>query len=234
MNTLCSNHLVAIVGGSGAGKGWLVERLGRLLGEQACQLSMDNFYHDRSHLAPSRRGSLNYDSPYAIDWDRAERTLRDCQAGRSTQVPRYDFTTHRRLPATTQWQPKPLVLVEGLSLLVRAPVRHLFDLKIYLDCPPELRLHRRLIRDVAERGRSPDTVKRQFRRTVAPMHARYVEPQQKWADVVLGQPFRKIDILRLGNRLWALLTAASPLQSWMRIPFYSQLLTLLECHDTTT
>jgi hypothetical protein len=77
-------------------------------------------------------------------------------------------------------------------------------------------------------------VKRQFRSTVAPMHARYVEPQQKWADLVLSQPFRKIDILHLGNRLWALLTATSPLQSWMRIPFHSQLLTLLECHDNTT
>ncbi|HXA15241.1 MAG TPA: hypothetical protein VNW23_08960, partial [Opitutaceae bacterium] len=130
--------------------------------------------------------------------------------------------------------PKPLVLVEGLSLLLRAPVRQLFDLTIYLDCPPELRLQRRLTRDVAERGRSPDTVKRQFRSTVAPMHARYVEPQQKWADLILSQPFRKIDILHLGNRLWALLTAASPLQSWMRIPFHSRLLNLLECHDNTT
>jgi len=231
MKAMRSTHLVAIVGGSGSGKGWLVQRLGRLLGEQACHLSLDSFYRDRSHLAPRRRQSLNFDTPRAIDWDSAEQALRDCQAGRATHVPRYDFATHRRLPATTPWQPKPLVLVEGLSLLVRPPVRRLFDLKIYLDCPPGLRLRRRLLRDVAERGRSASMVKQQFRRTVAPMHARYVEPQQRWADLILAQPFRKPDILQLADRLWTLLTATAPLQSWMRGPFHTELLTLLECHD---
>lgn len=233
MKTTPSNRLVAIVGGSGAGKGWLVERLGRLLGEQACHLSLDDFYRDRASLAPSRRGCLNFDNPHAIDWNRAEQTLRDCQAGRITQVPRYDFASHRRLPAGALLQPKPLVLVEGLSLLVRPPVRHLFDLKIYLDCPLGLRLRRRLSRDVTERGRKPDEVKRQFRSTVAPMHARYVEPQRRWADLVLAQPFRKTDILQLAERLWSLLCAGSPLQSWMRVPFQSQLLNLLECHDNS-
>jgi uridine kinase len=233
MKTTPSNRLVAIVGGSGAGKGWLAERLGRLLGEQACHLSLDNFYRDRASLAPNQRGRLNFDNPRAIDWNRAERALRDCRAGRATQLPRYDFATHRHLPASALWQPKPLVLVEGLSLLVRPPVRRLFDLKIYLDCPPRLRLRRRLIRDVAERGRTPDIVKRQYRSTVAPMHARYVEPQRRWADLVLAQPFRKTDILQLAERLWALLCAGSPLQSWMRVPFQSQLLNLLECHDNS-
>jgi uridine kinase len=231
MKTPPSNHLVAIVGGSGAGKGWLVERLGRLLGEQACHLSLDSFYRDRAHLAPSRRERLNFDTPRAIDWDRAEQTLRDCRAGRATQVPRYDFNTHSRLPPAAPWQPRRLVLVEGLSLLTRPPVRRLFDLKIYLDCPPALRLRRRLIRDVAERGRSAGAVRRQFQSTVAPMHARYVEPQQQWADLVLAQPFQKAEILQLADRLWTLLTAASPLQAWMRIPFHSQLLNLLEYHD---
>ncbi len=231
MKNVRSNHLVAIVGGSGAGKGWLVERLGRLLGEQACHLSLDSFYRDRTHLAPSRRKGPNFDSPCAIDWDRAEKALHDCQAGRATQVPCYDFITHRRLPAAVPWQPKPLVLVEGLSLLLRVSIRRLFDLKIYLDCPPELRLRRRLLRDVAERGRSAGAVKHQFRTTVTPMHARYVEPQQQWADLILAQPFRKTDVLQLASRLWTLLTATSPLQAWMRIPFHSELLNLLECHD---
>jgi uridine kinase len=234
MKTMNSNHLIAIVGGSGAGKGWLAGRLRRLLGEQACHLSLDSFYRDRAHLAPRRRGSLNFDTPRAIDWDSAERTLRDCRAGRPTPVPRYDFTTHRRLPAAKLWKPKPLVLVEGLSLLVRPPVRRLFDLKIYLDCPSELRLGRRVTRDVAERGRSPGMVQRQFRDTVAPMHARYVEPQQQWADLILTQPFRRADVLPLADRLWTLLTSAAPLPGWMRVPFCHELLTLLECHDHLT
>ena len=231
MNTTTSNHLVAIVGGSGSGKGWLAERLGRLLGEQACHLSLDSFYRDRSHLAHRLRGRLNFDTPGAIDWTGAEQALRDCQAGRDTRVPRYDFTTHSRMDADVPLQPRPLVLVDGHLLLVRAAVRRLFDLKIYLDCPPGVRLRRRMNRDVVERGRSSAEARRQFRSTVAPMHARYVESQQRWADVVLSHPFRKPDILALADRLWVLLTAASPLQTWMRIPFNSELLTLLECND---
>ena len=233
MKATPSSQLVAIVGGSGAGKGWLVERLSRGLCEQSCHLPLDNFYRDRSHLPPGRRERLNFDTPDAIDWDQAERTLRDCQAGRATRMPGYDFATHRRIPATAAWQPRPLVLVDGLSLLVHPPVRRLFALKIYLDCPAELRLRRRLARDVAERGRSPGSVTRQFRSTVAPMHARHVEPQRRWADLILTQPFRKPDLLRLANRLWTLLTDTAPLQSWMRIPFHRELLNQLEYHDHT-
>lgn len=227
-----TSHLIAIVGGSGAGKSWLTQRLGEILGEQAGALSLDNFYRDRSHLSPARRSRLNFDTPSAIDWLQAERTLRDCQAGRTTVVPRYDFATHRRLPGTTPWRPRRLVLVDGLSLLVRAPVRNLFALKIYLDCPPQLRLRRRLTRDVAERGRSAESVRAQFRATVAPMHERHVEPQRGWADLVLTQPFRKADLLALGDHLWSLLTAAVPLRPWLRAPFQHQLLTRLTRHES--
>jgi uridine kinase len=228
-----SNRLVAIVGGSGAGKGWLAGRLGVLLGEHACHLSLDSFYRDRSDLSPGRRGRLNFDSPEAIDWNRAEQALHDCRAGRTTQVPCYDFITHSRLKAAVPWTPRPLVLVEGLSLLDRAPLRPLFDLAIFLDCPAHLRLRRRLARDVAERGRSPGAVKRHFWNTVSPMHARYVERQRMWADLVLTQPFRRPDLHQLADRLWALMTAVSPLQGWMRIPFHNELLTVLESNDLT-
>lgn len=232
MSVAPTPRLIAIVGGSGAGKGWLVDRLSRLLGQQACHLSLDSFFRDRSHLPVRRRERLNFDSPRAIDWERAGETLRDCRAGRVTEVPRYDFATHRRLPESATWLPRPLVLVEGLSLLVRAPIRRLFDLKIYLDCPSDLRFRRRLARDVAERGRSPASVRRQFQETVSPMHALHVEPQQRWADLVLAQPYHKADLLRLADRLWNLLTAYSPLQSWMRIPFRRELLNQFDHHDS--
>ena len=234
MNKTPQNHMIAIVGGSGAGKGWLVERLRRLLGERACHLPIDNFYRDRTNVVPGRRGSLNFDTPSAIDWARAEQAMRNCRDGRIARVPRYDFLAHRRLARATTLEPTPLVIVDGLSLLVHPPVRHLFDLKIYLDCPPGLRLRRRLASDVAERGRSAATVKRQFRSTVAPMHARFVEPQRQWADVILAQPFRKPDLILLADRLWALLSAASPLKEWMRVPFRSELLNLLEYHENPT
>jgi len=87
--------IVAVVGGSGAGKGWLIQRIGRVLGDKVCHLELDDFYRDRSHLAPARRAQTNFDRPRAIDWEWAERVLRDCQAGLPTLVTRYDFATHR-------------------------------------------------------------------------------------------------------------------------------------------
>ncbi|MDE3083863.1 MAG: uridine kinase, partial [Verrucomicrobiota bacterium] len=132
-------RLVAVVGGSGSGKSWLVGRLQKLLGEKACQLSLDNFYRDRSRLPPSRREKINFDAPKAIDWESAERVLRDLRAGHPSRVPRYDFITHSRLSDRELWQPKPLVLVEGLWLFWRTQVRRLFDLKIFLDCAAHLR-----------------------------------------------------------------------------------------------
>lgn len=232
MKTPSQHRLVAIVGGSGAGKGWLAGRLGLLLGGQAGRLSLDDFYHDRSSISPGRRARLNFDSPDAIDWELARQTFHDCRAGRPARLPRYDFITHSRLPATTACSPRPLVLVEGLSLLVHADVREFFDLKVYLDCPSDLRLQRRLTRDVAERGRSPESVRSQFDGTVAPMHALHVEPQRRWADVILTQPFRREHVRQLSERLWTLLTDTAPLPAWMRVPFHHELLNLLECHDT--
>src|SRR4051812_1957936 len=184
-------QLIAIVGGSGAGKGWMVERLRRVLGEHATHLQLDDFYRDRSHLPMSRRARINFDVPRAIDWAAAERVLRDCRAGQLTRIPSYDFATHRRITERerTNWAPRAFVLVDGLWLLRRPAMRHLFDLKIFLDTPTELRCTRRLARDVAERGYTRDAVEYQLRSAVVPMHDRYVEPQKKWADLILTQPF---------------------------------------------
>lgn len=222
--------MIAIVGGSGAGKGWMASRLCKVLGEHACHLSLDNFYRDRSHLAPARRARVNFDIPRAIDWNRAKEVLQDCRAGRATHMPRYDFNTHTRMATADPWQPKSVVLVEGLWLLWRASTRRLFALKIYLDCPEPLRLSRRRSRDVVERGRTADAVERQFQ-SIAPLYARYVEPQKKWADLVLTQPFSETDITRLADRLWPLL--ASGPDSLARKPetFRADLLTLLHTDE---
>src|SRR5688572_29818880 len=122
--------LVAVVGGSGAGKTWLAERLERTFAGAATRLSLDDFYLDRSSLPLSRRAKINFDHPRAIDWPLAESVLRDCQAGRSTAVPRYSFATHVRLSQYETLTPLPLIICEGLWLLSRASIRGLFDLKI--------------------------------------------------------------------------------------------------------
>jgi uridine kinase len=192
--------IVAITGGSGAGKTWLAGRLQGALGYQAVRLSQDDFYKDLRHLSPARRAKTNFDHPHAIDWHGFEAVLQDCRANRATQVPRYDFASHTRCSDARPFIPSAVVLVEGLWLLWEPPVRHLFDLKIFINCPVQLRLERRLARDVAERGRTPESVHEQFSASVAPMHERFVAPQAAWADIILEQPLNEKDPLeRINN-----------------------------------
>lgn len=190
-------RLIAIVGGSGAGKTWLADRLQQACGAEAGRLSLDDFYRDRSHLSPTRRAAVNFDHPRAIDWPVVLQALRGCREGRLTRLPRYSFTTHTRLHQLEEWLPSSLVLMDGLWLFCRPAVRALFDLRIFLACATQLRLERRLARDVAERGRSPEAVREQFWKTVAPMHDRFVAPQVRWADIVLTEPPSEAEIQQL-------------------------------------
>lgn len=227
MKTKTPSRLIAITGGSGSGKTWLADQLQVLLGEITARLSLDDFYHDRSHLPSARRARLNFDHPRAIDWPCVERVLTDCKAGRATRLPRYDFATHTRVSNGVPWHPKPLVLMDGLWLLHRPAMRRLFDLSIFVDCPAPLRLRRRLKRDVAVRGRTPASVCRQFRETVAPMHRRFVQPQARWASLVLSSPCSEAGVHKLTDSLWTLLRDGSLLPLWMRATLRAELLTRL-------
>ncbi|HKB56976.1 MAG TPA: hypothetical protein VKC51_05240 [Lacunisphaera sp.] len=231
MNGHSKSKLVAISGGSGAGKSWLAGQLHSLLGETAGRLSLDSFYRDRSHLPPSRRDQVNFDDPKAIEWPLVERTLHNCAAGRTTSLPSYDFRTHCRTRATETCHPRPVMLVEGLWLLQRPAVRRLFDLKIFIECAEKLRLRRRLARDRAERARDAAGIRRQFRATVAPMHRRHVAPQARWADIVLHQPYGETDISRLHESLWRLLQSGSLLPAWMRETFRMELTALFKTKE---
>ena len=191
--------LVAIVGGSGSGKSWLAEKLA--FGRKVARLSLDDFYRDRSHLSPERRSAINFDNPAAIEWSLVERALRDCMAGKETRIPRYDFSSHSRLRRTRLLKPRPIVLLDGLWLLRRPVLRRLFDLRIFIDCPARIRLNRRLARDQGSRGRTADSIRRQFRKTVEPMHIRYVAPQARWADLVLRANWGSREVRSLVRQL---------------------------------
>lgn len=231
MNTAPPVKLVAVVGGSGAGKGWLIHQLSQILGDKIGHLQLDDFYRDRSHLPAPLRGRTNFDVPQAIDWEWAERVLGDCRAGLPTIVPCYDFATHRRVSDRRPLAPRPLVIVDGLWLLRPPAIRRLFDLKIYLDAPADLRLSRRLVRDTTVRGYTADAVEHRFHTEVNPMHERYVEPQKKWADVVLTQPFEPAAVNELVDRLWALLADAAVLAPWMHETFRAELFSQLSTHE---
>ena len=198
---LTSPLLVAIVGGSGAGKSWLAKRLHTALNPDAVHLSLDDFYRDRSHLDPERRAKMNFDNPRAIDWLTVEETLNKLRNGREARLPRYNFKTHCRLPEENMLAPKPVVILYGLWLLRRSSVRSAFGVKIFIECPTRARRNRRLTRDLRSRGRSRRSVLEQLRKTVEPMYARFVAPQQKWADITLRHDISEREVRRLAQRL---------------------------------
>jgi uridine kinase len=200
--------LVAIVGGSGSGKTWLAERLHSVLGSKATRISLDDFYRDQSHLSEADRALLNFDDPDAIDWESLERVVLDLLAGRAAELPCYDFKTHCRECRVQRLEPKPIVLIEGLWLLHRSSLRQLFDLKIFIDCPTQTRLRRRIDRDVELRGRTRASVEKQFNETVDPMHRKFVAPQKRWADVVLPYDLTEYNARELAERLSKGLTSS--------------------------
>jgi uridine kinase len=183
---LRSAVVIAIAGGSGSGKTWLAGELKRRLRPHAGLLSLDDFYRDLSHLTPHEREHTNFDAPNAIDWPLFVACLEGIRAGKRVSIPSYDFSTHTRKPEMRRWQPRPLVIVEGLWPWWRADLKQLFGWRIYQDCPPAICLARRLRRDIQERGRTEASVRDQWRRQVHPMFVRFVEPQAGSANIVIN------------------------------------------------
>jgi uridine kinase len=178
--------LIGIGGGTGAGKSSLARRLVAHLGD-AVLLALDAYYHDRSGVSESARSLLNFDDPRAIDIERVLVDLDRLAAGDPIDRPIYSFVSHTRV-ATERVAPASVILVDGLWSLWWPELRARFTLKVYVDAPGDVRLARRLRRDVAERGRDFDSVIAQYFQTVRPMHDRYVEPTRIFADLVLSHP----------------------------------------------
>jgi uridine kinase len=194
-------RLIAITGGSGAGKTWFADRLCEHLQPHALCLSLDDFYRNHAHLPAALRARQNFDHPRAIDWPLVRRVLADLRAGKSVAVPQYDFVNHCRSGFHAGTEPRPVLVMEGLWLLLHRDIRELFDWRIYLDCPETIRLRRRLVRDIAERGRDVDSVREQFAGRVAPMHRRFVAPQAAWAHIVVPYTQQGREAQRIGEAL---------------------------------
>jgi uridine kinase len=193
--------LIGIAGGSGAGKTWLSGRIANAFPGQVTRVSLDDFYFDRSRMAPAARREINYDHPQAIEWTLLRNFLSDYRDGRKALLPKYDFATHCRAGSGVECEVKPILVVEGLWVFSRQYIRDAFDFTIYLDCPEGTRFERRLARDVTERGRRPEEVREQFRATVAPMHELHVTPQKRWATLVFDDPVSDADVELIVGRV---------------------------------
>ena len=179
---------IAVVGGSGSGKTWLAAELAEWFGDEAAHLCLDHFYWDLGHLPEPERARANFDDPAAIDWDALRGVLDSLERGEVAQVPIYDFAEHVRKEETVELASRPIVVLDGLWLLHPEWLREKFALSVYVDCPEDVRLLRRMERDEVARGRTEESVRKQFAEHVQPMHARFVEPQRELAAVCVTSP----------------------------------------------
>ncbi|MGH9347869.1 MAG: uridine kinase [Vicinamibacterales bacterium] len=178
--------VIGVAGGSGSGKTTVVRRIVESLGpDQVIVLEHDRYYRDRNDLRLEERAALNYDHPDALETDLLVRHVRDLKAGRSIDVPQYDFTRHARLETTEAIAPRKAIILEGILIFTDAPLRDLMDVKVFVDADADTRFIRRLRRDVAERGRTMEAVVDQYLGTVKPMHFDFVEPTKRYADLII-------------------------------------------------
>lgn len=181
--------IIAITGGSGAGKTTLARALARLLGAGAVVVAEDDYYRCASTIRDFDAATHNFDAPEAKEHDLLAAHLALARSGSAFDKPVYDLVTHRRQPQAERIAHADVVIVEGLHLLAVEALRPLFDVAVYVEADEALRLGRRMIRDVEARGRTPRSVLVQFFSNVRPMHERYVAPQRALADLVIECPF---------------------------------------------
>lgn len=179
-------YIIGVAGGSGSGKTFFARELQKILGDEKCTiLYQDNYYIDQSHRFDGDGGSVNFDHPDSLDFALLAQGLASLKAGKSIKVPIYDFATHTRKKETLDCHPKKIILVDGILILDSLLVREELDEAVFFDTPEELRFKRRLERDVHERGRTAEGVKKQFDLQVKPMHNQFVEPSKSYAQTIV-------------------------------------------------
>ena len=180
-----SSIFVGIAGGSCSGKTTLVKSVEEQLGFSVARLAFDSYYCDQGHLPLKERALVNYDHPDSLDVDLFIDDIRMLRRGFDISSPVYDFATHTRSEKITEISISEIILIDGILLLAFPEICDLLDLKIFVSAPKDIRLERRILRDVAERGRTAQQAHTQFLETVQPMHAQFVEPSKKNADLIL-------------------------------------------------
>ena len=179
--------VIGIAGGTGSGKTTLMDNIIEQFRDVVTVLSHDNYYKRRDDLTYEQRCGINYDEPDALETDLMAVHLDKLRHGEAIDCPVYDFTQHNRSGETVRIVPKNVIIVEGILIFENKPLRDLMDIKIFVDTDADVRLCRRILRDVTKRGRTLESVLSQYQNTVKPMHEKYVEPSKKFADIVFPE-----------------------------------------------
>ena len=179
--------IIGVAGGTGSGKTTLTRRLQERFGDEMTVISHDNYYKAHDDMTYEERSRLNYDHPDAFDTDLLVEHIKALRAGETVACPVYDFTQHNRSKETLLIAPTGVIVVEGILIFADSKLRDLMDVKIFVDTDADVRILRRIVRDVRKRGRSLESVVTQYLTTVKPMHEQFVEPSKRFADVIVPE-----------------------------------------------
>ena len=200
--------VIGIAGGSGSGKTTVAQEiLNRVGPDRIAFLQHDSYYKDLTGLPPTQRAEVNFDHPNSLETELLIQHVIDLKGGRAVQVPIYNFSTHSRTTETFAVAPHRVILVEGILIFVERALRDLFDVKLFVDTDADIRFIRRLQRDLSERGRTTESVIKQYQLTVRPMHLEFVEPSKRYADVIIPEGgFNTAALDMVAARIQALLS----------------------------
>lgn len=180
--------LIGVAGGSGSGKSTVAGELFRQFQyDRVTMIEQDSYYKDQSHLSLEERVSTNYDHPLAFDNDLLLTHLQELLQGRAIEKPIYDFKVHNRKQERVRVEPQDVIILEGMLILEDERIRNLMDIKVFVDTDADVRIVRRIVRDIEERGRSLESVVNQYLNVVRPMHLQFIEPTKRYADVIIPE-----------------------------------------------
>lgn len=179
-------RIIGITGGSGSGKSTIVRKISEVISDFVF-IPQDNYYHSAEYISNENITAYNFDHPDAFDTELLHRHLTDLKAGKAIDMPQYDFVHHHRKEECVRVVPRPLVIIEGLMVLYDRQIRDLLDLKLFVDTPDDIRFIRRLTRDMSERGRTVESVVKQYLEVVRPGHFSFIEPTKEYADIIIPE-----------------------------------------------
>ena len=203
-------YVIGIAGGTGSGKTTISRAIAKAVPpEHVSVLEHDHYYIDRSELPAEERALLDCDHPDSLDTKLLVEHVRALKAGRPVEVPQYDFVTHARKKETSPLSPTPIVIVEGILVFVDDALRAEMDVKLFVDTDADIRVMRRVRRDLEQRGRTFQSVREQYYRTVRPMHLAFVEPSKRWADLIIPEGDARVALDLVVNKLKTVIAQAT-------------------------